>query len=85
MDHISYENRTYNFTQYIHYILGIEKQYYEIDEKTKEKKYFYNAFLLINAIINEQENIIQPIISSEFYKMEKSNKLVSKKFGKYSK
>jgi len=111
MDHIPYENRTYNFTQYIHYTLGIEKQDYEIDEKTKEKKYFYNAFLLINnitfendtdivinlyfnhinkaknlrylkklkklrylnekqisVIINEQENLIQPIISFEFYK-----------------
>jgi len=111
MDHIPYENRTYNFTHYIHYTLGIEKQYYELDEKTKEKKYFYKAFLLINnitfendtdivinlyfnhlnnaknlrflkklkklrylsekqinVIINEPENIIQPIISFEFYK-----------------
>jgi len=58
MDHIPYENRTYNFTQYIHYTLGIEKQNYEIDEKTKEKKYFYKAFLLINNITFENDTDI---------------------------
>ena len=58
MEHIPYENRTYNFTQYIHYIFGIEKKNYEIDKITKEKKYFYNAFLLINNITFENETDI---------------------------
>jgi len=73
MAHIPYENRTYNFTNYIHYTLGIEKKKSEIDEKTKEKKYFYNAFLLINNVTFENDTDI--VINLYFNHINKAKNL----------
>ena len=38
MTDLPYENKTFNFTEYIHYTLGIEKENYENEEEIKIKK-----------------------------------------------
>ena len=55
----SNENKTYLITEYVHYTLGIEKEFFEINEKTKIKKKLYHAFLGINNLtIENGTNII---------------------------
>jgi hypothetical protein len=38
MTDLPYENKTFNFTEYIHCTLGIEKESYENEEEKKIKK-----------------------------------------------
>ena len=56
MTDLPYENKTFNFTEYIHYTLGIEKENYENEEEIKKK--YYNAFLAINNITTENKTDI---------------------------
>ena len=58
MTDLPYENKTFNFTEYIHYNLGIEKENYENEEEKKIKKKYYNAFLAINNITTENKTDI---------------------------
>ena len=58
MTDLPYENKTFNFTEYIHYTLGIEKENYEKDEEIKIQKKYYNAFLAINNITTENKTDI---------------------------
>ena len=58
MTDLSNKKETYNMTQYIHYTLGVEKEEFEIDEHTKIKKKYYNAFLSIDNITIENETDI---------------------------
>ena len=58
MTDLSNKKEIYNMTQYIHYILGVEKEEFEIDEHTKIKKKYYNAFLSIDNITIENETDI---------------------------
>ena len=58
MTDLPYENKTFNFTEYIHYTLGIEKENYEKEEEIKIQKKYYNAFLAINNITTENKTDI---------------------------
>ena len=51
-------NNTFNFSEYIHYTLGIEKENYENEEEKKIQKKYYNAFLSINNITTENKTDI---------------------------
>ena len=57
-EEIPYKNRTFNITEYVHYIFGIEKELFEIDKNTNIKKKYYHGFLAINNITIENNTDI---------------------------
>ena len=66
MKDLPYNNKTFNISEYIHYIFGIEKENFEIDENLKIKKKYYNGLSINNITFENDTDIMINLYLNNF-------------------